>query len=345
MHFLNVDPKGRPRERRIEIEPRINIEGWFTVELIDAKTQIVKQKLRFRNLITNAGLDYLGTGSAVGLSLVTGAGGGGYCGLGTGSTAPANGDTTLVTEIAPAVDNRSTSTGGYSGTYGYTSGTPDYHYITRVYFFSETQANGNLTEVGIFSASTGGTMWTRQLLKDGGGTPTTVVKTASDQLKVTYEMRMQPLQSDASLSRTISTVAYTITVRARNAGTTGTWGYDGNGGALVNFGTTGTCWSTSTNHAKALETGTLGARTSEPTGSQTSASSITWAAYSGATYYRDMTAKWEPAVANFAGGIGSAVFLEMHNGDQLFQSSFSPAFAKDNTMRLTLVARISWGRV
>jgi len=328
------------RKRQPDAEVQVGISAYITVELIDAKTQVVKQKLRFKNLITDAGLDRIGAN--VGMNgIVFNTGGTNYCGVGTGSTAPANADTTLVTEVAPASSNRTLDNGGIANAYAYVSGPPDYHSGVRTFLFLEAQGNGNLTEIGIFSAVTGGSMWMRQLLKDGGGTPTTVVKTSSDQLRVTYELRVQPLQSDVSISRTISAVSYNITIRARNASAVGTWGSDLNGGALESFGLFGT----NAQMCMALETTTLGARTAEPSGSQVSATSIAWAAYGGATYYRDMTAIFDPGIANFAGGIGSIVFYETGNGDQLFQASFSPAFTKDATKRLTLVIRISWTRV
>lgn len=340
IHALHL-PKRIPVDRTVELQlPLVGISAYITVELIDVKTGIIKQYLHFKNLITDAGLDRLGTN--VGLDVIVfAAGGGNFCGVGTGSTAPANTDTTLVSEVGTPATDRSSSNGGISNTYSYVSGPPDYHRGVRTFLFTETQGNGNLTEIGIFSANTGGTMWMRQLLKDGGGTPTTVVKTSSEQLRVTYELRIQPLQSDVPITRIISTVSYDIVIRAREASVQGTWGSDGFGGALSNFG----LFSTQAQHAAVLETQTLGARTSEPSGSQVNASTVAWAAYSSATYFRDMTAVWDSGVANFTLGIGSGVFYETGNGDQLFQANFTPRFDKDNTKRLTLITRLSWDRV
>jgi len=59
----------------------VGIEGWFTVELIHARTGLVKRRLRFRNLITNAGLNALGSGTRIG-SLIQ------YLAVGTGSNEP-----------------------------------------------------------------------------------------------------------------------------------------------------------------------------------------------------------------------------------------------------------------
>src|SRR5690606_9804975 len=66
----------------------IAVEGYFTVELIHARTGLVKRRLHFRNLITNAGLDALAGGTAIN-DLVN------YLAVGTGSSEPSYTDTTL----------------------------------------------------------------------------------------------------------------------------------------------------------------------------------------------------------------------------------------------------------
>lgn len=312
------------------IEQKIGFEGWFTIQLIDAKTGRIKRELKFKNLITDVGLDFFGASSSGILPVI---GSSGYCGLGTGSTTPANSDTTLVAEVSPSSSNRTTSNGGTFDVTGYVAGPPDYHKYVRTYLFLEAQANGNLTEVGIFTAVTSGTMWTRQLLKDSGGTPTTVIKTSSDQLKVIYELRVQPPQSDAVTSVTISGTSYTVSIRGVYVGDPGV--------GWVEVFTNNTFGG-----SIGFETNTLVARTttSNPSGNVAS-SSTTVAAYVNGNKYRDITYKFEPGIANFATGVGGIFAPAIGNGRYLFQIMFSPKFAKDNTMRLTLIVRVSFDRV
>src|SRR5690606_27236713 len=79
----------------------IAVEGYFTVELIHARTGLVKRRLHFRNLITNAGLDALASGTQI-INLIN------YLAVGTGSSEPSYTDTILNAEIA-----RTNSDGGF----------------------------------------------------------------------------------------------------------------------------------------------------------------------------------------------------------------------------------------
>jgi len=313
--------------RIIPVPLLVGLQGMIKVELIDAKTGRVKWKSKFPNLITNAGKDLIGVGALNNIVFNSTS----WCAVGLGSTAPANTDTTLVSETS----TRTNDNGGFATSAdAYTAGPPDYHERSRVYLFSTAQANGNLTEIGIFDASTGGNMWMRQLLKDGGGTPTTIVKTSAEQLRITYYLRVQPLQSDVSITRVISGVSYDIVIRATQADNANNWGL-----APLNFGT----WPTT--QAFAYETQTLGARTSFPAGTASQCNSTSAAAYSNGNYYRDVTWIWGAGVGNFTLGIGAISCLCMNNGATLFQMNFTPRIAKDNVKELTLVTRFSWDRV
>lgn len=329
--FIHTAPR-HPVDRVIEVERLIRLEGRLTVQLISAASGVIIREESFSNLITNAGLDSLGSASRQFnyWAQYNNA----WCGVGTGSTAPANTDTTLVTEIAPTTSNRTQSTGGNGITTAYVTGPPDYWWWKRTWLFVEAEANGNLTEVGIFDANTAGTMFMRQLLKDSGGTPTTIVKTSGEQLKIIWEFRLYPPASDVAEVVTISGTAYTITHRALGASSANDWG------RLENLFSNSTA-------GRAFETATLQSRTaSGNTTGQVDASSQSYATYTNGNYYRDLTLLWEPAVANFAGGIGRITLMPaFFAGNDCLQMSVNPVFAKDNTKRLTLVTRIAWARV
>src|SRR5690606_11810156 len=189
---------GRMRERRriwVPEAPMLNlrryvevgtvrnavmVEGYFTVELIHARTGLVKRRLHFRNLITNAGLDALAGGTGIS-SLIN------YLAVGTGSSEPNYTDTTLNAEVA-----RTNSTGGFADSDAMVGSGDLVEYWRRIRtrVFGQNEANGNLAELGFFSAAQGGTMWNRQLFRDELGNPTAITKTNEDQLRVRYEYRV-----------------------------------------------------------------------------------------------------------------------------------------------------------
>lgn len=313
-------------------EIKLGLRGFFTVELIDAKSGLIKRRLEFPNLITDAGLDALGNGVQLGQLINS------YMGVGTGSAAPGNSDTALVTEIAPAVTHRTTSNGGIAEVYG--SG-PSYAYwyrrITRL--FSETQANGNLTELGLFTTSSAGTMFVRQLFKDALLAPTTITKTSADQLRVTYEIRLYSPTVDVTVNPfAVSGVNYSVTTRAFDIANGKTWGQDNSIFAVMtSFRSTGL-------YASAIATNVLYAN-ADPLAFGTTiavATSNSTAGYVSGTFYADLTTVFDPGIANFAGGVGSLIIGT--DGGPGFQQAFTPKLPKDNTKRLTIVNRISWAR-
>lgn len=323
-----------------EITTPIRVEGFFSWQLISRGGIILRESAPTKNVITDNALDYIcGTpnlGSSI-AHLVSAAGQASprWVGVGTGSTTPTAADTTLDTEVSPASTNRTQANGGFSSTTGYVSGPPDYWWRTATYLFDFNQGNGNLTEIGLFGAVTGGMMSTRQLIKDSGGTPTTLVKTSDEQLRVQYTIRVYLLQSDIADTVTFSGQTYDIVTRAANAGQ-----------SSMNHAQS--MWSQGGNGAGAYETQTLGARTGIPTGSHAFATSSTWASYSAGTYYRDRTHEWATGIANFATGIGAVTHGMTggtSTGERPFQTSFDPKIAKDNLKRLRLVFRYSVDRV
>lgn len=318
---------GRTIEALIE-QPTVRMKGVFTVELLDARTGDVRRRLEFPNLITNAGLDAWATTAATLLFQ--------YAACGTGSNVPAATDATLQAEIAPATSNRTNANGGIADVAGYVAGPPEYVFRRKTYLFVEAQANGNLTEFGVFSASSAGTMWSRQLFKDGTGTPTVVVKTNQDQLRITYELRYYPPAADVVLNPfTISGVNYSVTTRPIGMSTT----------YLANpsyFGTS----AIGNNSAIAASNTALLPRTG---GFFSLASSLTCdthtpAAYVGGSFRVDMTYVWNTGSANF-GGVGLVLNFgsPSTSNDMRFQNLFTPVLPKDNTKKLTLVFRESWG--
>lgn len=320
------------RHPEIEIiTPSPRLEGRISWALgkFTGPNQYVKQRgEEIRNLITDAGLDFINNQRVSTAST--------YIAVGTGSSTPIVSQTALDAEIG-RVNRRTTgdSTVVSGASFLYWS-------IKFVYLFIEAEANGNLTEVGFFNQASTGTMWARQLFKDIGGSPTTITKTSSDQLQVTYEIRLYSPTVDATQTGlVISGTSYNITTRARAINTGLIWGFDNgnNSGFLVLAGTIFT-----NPGGRAFDGSTaLGPTTGGLSGTSAPASTSVAGSYSNGNFYRDITMKWEPVDGNLSGGIGG--FHTYGGGTtEMFQSVFTPAFAKDATKRLTLVVRCAWAR-
>lgn len=334
------------RDLKIHANLHFGFSGFFTVELIEAATGRVKRRLEFKNLITDAGLNALNNTPIS--TWIGGAGTQGFMGCGTGAAAPANADTTLGAEISPASSNRTNSNGGIAEVFG--AGPANAYWFRKVtYNFVEAQANGNLTEIGLFSAVTGGTMFCRQLLKDGTGTPTVVVKTAADQLRITYEIRFYSPADVTVNPIAISGSNYSVTTRAIHIDVARRWGHDNsNFSAMVGFKGNN---ANSTSAITATDINTLVAQTAAtPAGTLFTPTSVAMAAYVAGNFFLDYTIIWDPGVANPVGGIGGVLLDAELTGNTVgntncqFQMAFTPKLPKDNTKRLTLVLRLSWGR-
>src|SRR5690606_38305175 len=195
------------------------------------------------------------------------------------------------TAVGSQLGNRINRTGGISDTL--VSG-PDFDYweFIRVREFEENEVNGNLTEVGLFSASSDGVMYTRQLFLDSEGSPTTIVKTTDDRLRITYKHRAYPNKTENVQNINVNGVPTTVTSRIQGLNSSG---HAGN--LAHNIGS----WSLVRTHA--VESNTLpDVNSTLPGGSAEISGS--YAAYSSNSFFREFTANWIPSAANFATGVG-----------------------------------------
>ena len=153
--------------------------------------EVVEDTGFFDNLITNVGMNRVGevttnetTSIASFLAL---------CGrfvVGSGSAEPQFTDTALQNTVAfatanPVLDNESSS---------YERG---WYEITVRHQFGQGQAVGNLSEIGIQHTSASGPLWSRALILDGQGSPTTVTVLPDDFLTCYYTLRVMIPKEDA----------------------------------------------------------------------------------------------------------------------------------------------------
>lgn len=305
----------RPGREVFLAQPPVRLEGWFEVELIHARTGHTVWQSRFKNLITDGGLDALGAS-------VTPAAASTWLGVGTVGTAPTNGDTGLGGEV-----ERTSSNGGTADVTGFAADN-SYSYLRRARLFTTSEANAVLAEVGTFNQdSPGGTLFSRQQIKDSGGVATTITKTSDFELRVTYELRTYIELTDQVYTALVNGVSQNVTVRPGFIGVYSSWTQSA------------TVWPHASADRYHLYSGTLGTITSFPNGTDVAASSVVQAAYAGGSYYRETTATWNAAVANMA--LTSFMY---RLGASAYQHQFSAPVTKLNTQKAELVYRITWGR-
>lgn len=277
------------------------------------------------NLLVNTGLDRLVTSSfASGM----------YAACGTGSNAPLATDAALQAQVGTRVFQSSPAT-GYVAIGG--AIVQDYQWRTLIFTFLEANANGNLTEFGTFDGAAG-PMFSRQLFKDIGGVPTTIIKTNQDQLQVTYEYRAYPPLVDVNLPAfAISGDAITSDITIRPMGVSTTWANAIFEGVVKAFAT-------------AWEDNSLVARTSvKPQGvsgtfhDQLSTSNV-FSTYVNGNFFIDETIKWEPGFANWATGIGGFGLYGYGGALFLYQAALTTKIPKTSVKRTTVIIRRQWGR-
>lgn len=288
----------------------------------------------FDNLILDQGLDQIGvTGSVCNV-----------CQVGTGNTAVLPTQTALTTLLA--------SRGNASDQYGfpsetYSNGPPTYGSVHRfTYAFPQGAVIGNLAEIGVGWASTGPTLFSRALIVDGGGAPTTITVTAIDQLTVYYQLTMVPTTTAVSGSVILAGITYNYVSSIANAGSY----YLGDkflflSSSFWNPYPFSTCIYTSNATITTLPaiTSLISPNNGWSAGGTTP---IVVAAlpYTLGTYYRDGRFTFPTGSGNEAGGIG-AIAPAIGNGATAFaQYVFTPAIPKNNTKTLSLTFRTSWAR-
>ena len=176
-----------------------SLAGFVEIDLIDAKSGRIKEHYEFPNMILTAGLDGLFSPDPSNSSfndMIN------FLMIGTGSTAVSPADLSLDEPVTG-----SSSNGGFSKAVGYQTGSGGpwnignpYHWVKTTRVFLEDAANfPTLAELGWRNfLSSPQFQFTRVLIKDATGTPTTIAKTSADQLRVVYEFRLYPPTNQVS---------------------------------------------------------------------------------------------------------------------------------------------------
>lgn len=305
---------------------QMGLAGHFTLVASGGKRGTVVLA-EFDNMILDSGLNYVAGGN---LSAIN------YCQVGTGTTAVSASQTTLVSQIA-----NTNAVQRDWGTATYVAGPPAYKWDYKTFRFATGVAAGNLTEVGVGWASTGG-LFSRALIVDGGGSPTTVTVLSDETLDVTYTVRCYA-PSDATGNITLAGTSYAYTIRGASmaSGGTGTW----RPGDVLSYGFA----NRSVSYCD-VYTGSISATPGGvPSGTTTGGNVVTTpAAYVNNSMQRTVEYKFDLNDGN-VGGIKSIRFNVSGTGasgqaTHAYQIEFTPAVPKDNTKVLRLNFTFSLSR-
>jgi hypothetical protein len=180
-------------------QPNFRLAGRYKLEVIRSNGERRLVSPWFDNLVLDAGLNRIGGNAPFGFAMV-----------GTGTTAPAIGQTALVAQVGSTSTQQGSVVTGVDAPNGYS-------YMRITYRFGVGVATGTLSEVGVGWSSTD--CFSRALIVDGGGSPTTVTVLADEELDLTYELRAYWPLSDLTGVIALDSINYSTRVRTALNGT------------------------------------------------------------------------------------------------------------------------------
>lgn len=298
---------------------RIGAKGRFKVFTLERGIYVAETPW-FDNLILDSGLNRWGTGS-----VVLGAA------IGTGTATPDVAQTGLQSQTTY------TTTAGTGNNTGTTPGVSPYN-NSRIHVFRTALGalNGNYTEVGAGWAS--GSMFSRALILDTFGSPTTLPVTSDQQLDIVYELSVYPPLTDYTDTVTISGVSYDILGRASTVNS----GVGSSSAKAWAIGTTsGFGLSSASSNARTYN-GAIGLITSSTPGGGFGTDGVaTTDAYVANSYQRTGFMSYGLTQGN-AGPVRSVIATWADKA--VFQYEFNPVLPKDSTKTMVLNYLVGWGR-
>lgn len=305
-----------------------HVSGHYTLQRRGPDGRL-RQQIEFDNVITDLGLDQI-------YNAPTYAYGFGYycnvCCVGTGNTPPSITDTALAGFLAAV------GVADASMIRAYVPGPPVYWSSKQTYRFGTGVAAGNLTEVGTYP--TNGSqlgLFSRALIVDGAGAPTTLTVLSDEILDVTYELRVYINTADVVGTFVANGVTYDTVIRPADINAPPSIG-----NRLANS-SDGTLFQT------ICYDGNLGTVTTQPGGNTYSISynnGDTKNVYSAGDRRIDVTTTTPVGSANWANGVKAFYFTSpLHK----FQMSFidpltSKGIPKVTGQKMTCTFRFSWDR-
>lgn len=270
----------------------------------------------FPNLITTSGLNRIGRGGI-----------GAYALVGSGSAVPLITDTALQALVAWTNNNTDSSDGA-------SPVAPYYGWHRRKFRFAAGVAAGNLSEVGIGWSEGDGIspVFSRALIRDSNGDPTTITVLPDEVLDVQYELRLYAPTVDQAFSILVSGMTHNCVARASRV-TDNVWSPR----YLFEYGS-------ESPYVIYPFVGPIGTVLQGPSGENGQASSPSPNAYANNSMKRSFTGTWPLDQGNLPGGIGAFEISVYYSNLGNFQVSVDPKIMKDSTKILSMNFEVSWSR-
>jgi hypothetical protein len=304
---------------------KLGLHGRFHFEAVNVNTGARRELVPWMdNLIVDAGLNRLGIGVPFS-----------HCMVGSGSAVPNVAQTQLTTHVA--------TTASFAPS-GQPPGAVDlvnnFAYVRRTWRFTPGQADGNLSEVGVGWATN--TCFSRALIVDGLGDPTTITVLEDEYLDVTYEFRVYWPTADITATVTIDGDPYDTIIRPSLVGSWGSplqnflalQGIQFVGSGLANDGAT-----------IAYRDGTLGGFGNNTVMPDGVAMDTGIAVSNDGSYVNNSNErKCKVVMTPFGNVIQPITGLFIPTPVGYFKCFFDPEIPKDNTDTLTINFTLSWTR-
>jgi len=294
-----------------KIKRRVACEGKYKIMVgkkpggIESEQRIVTDW--FTNLITDGGLNHLGTSSFLGSSI--------YCQVGEGSTTPSVEDVNLTDHVAYTDTKARTNTVDIQSLY---------QQQVATYSFELGVAAGNLTEVGVGWGSTTN-LFSHALILDAEGSPTSITVLSDEYLTVVYSYRIYGLLADSTGSVTFTgNIAGTYNWTLRHCDFDNGFIYHPFDYIL---------------YVRAYD-GSIGIINSDPSGDQDILDCTAYTAYVSGSLTTSVTVSASIEQGNLASGIKSIRFCL---GDY-WQVEFDPVIPKTDQDTLSITFEMTWGR-
>ena len=325
---------------------KLGLQGEFTVTIRRADGS-VRNELKFKNLITNNGMDRIAgpVGTSYDWHVLWD-----RCVLSTNNTTPAvtdtamGGGTTSTTTLSPFYNTEKVS-----------SGAPNYIITWRNGFqFPAGTATGTWASIGLLVTS-GSVLFCKTLIKSGG-IPTTITILATESLDIRYDLTITPVLTDASGTVTINGTSHNWTCRpfAISDAFAVTEQRVSIGNAVYNL--KGALMGGGTIALGAITGGALSANNNAPqtgftayfgNGSNLDPETASMSVYSNGSYTRSLTYNWSAAIVATNPAVTSVNGCTIRPGgiSPPYQFIFSPPISKTVADALSLTFTVTWARL
>ena len=312
-------PKFKILEPKAEIKVSCGFRGEYQLHARRPNGTIRASTPWFSNLILDSGRNFMSTNASS--SKIS------WCVIGTGTSAP------NVLQTGLDALSASTSATQTSVVTKNTTVSPYTLEVVNTYRFAYGAVVGNMTEVGVGWGAT--TLFSRELIRDALGDPTSFTVLADEQLDVAYR-----LTQFIPLTDVVGTIDITGSGTHDYVARPSWWDFHWT-------------WSSPLLHGTGPRPSSLGVAFSggigatifdPPTGTSAFGGGMsTVGSYVPDSYYRDVQCTWGLTQANYAGGIGAVEYnLSGTQGpNRDFAFGLTPKVMKTETNTLQVIVRIA----